>query len=70
MGVVHVEGKPITLDDAIIGAGTEAIRDALAVDFPDIENAEISIAGVESARSPAIVTSRSATVVKRATPKG
>ena len=70
MGVVSVEGKHVTIDDAIIAAGTEAIRDALAVEFPDIENAEISIAGVESPRSPAIVTSRSATVVKRATPKG
>jgi len=70
MGVVRVEGKPITLDDAIIDAGPETIRAALSVDFPDIENAEITVDAVEPASAPAIVTSRSASVVKRATPKG
>jgi hypothetical protein len=70
MGVVRVEGKPVTLPDAIIDAGVEAIRDAVCVEFPDVENAEITIDRVEDSRSPAIVTSRSATVVKRDTPKG
>ena len=67
MGVVHVGEKPITLPDEIIDAGEEAIRAALAVEIPDIENAEITIARAEA---PAIVTSRSATVVRKATPKG
>jgi len=68
MGVVRVEGKPVTVPDAIIEAGTEAIRAALSVDFPDLENAKITID--TAGRAPAIVTSRSATVVKSAMPKG
>ena len=68
MGVVNVEGKTVTLDDEIIGAGTEAIRAALSVNFPDIENARITVDS--PGRAPAIITSRSATVVKSATPKG
>ena len=67
MGVVHVGEKPITLPDEIIDAGEEAIRAALAVEIPDIENAEITI---DRPEAPAIVTSRSATVVRKATPKG
>jgi hypothetical protein len=67
MGLVHVGDKEITVPDAIIDAGVEAVRMALAVDIPDIENADITI---ERPESPAIVTSRTATVVKRATPKG
>lgn len=70
MGVVRVGSKPVSLDDSIIDAGTEAIRDALSVDFPDIENATITIDSREPTRAPAVVTSRSATVVKQATPKG
>jgi hypothetical protein len=70
MGVVRIEGKPVTLDDVIIDAGPAAIRDALSVDFPDIENADITVDAVEPASAPAVVTSRSASVVKRATPKG
>lgn len=67
MGLIHIEGKPITLDDSIIEAGVPAIRMALSVDFPDVENADIQIIG---SRAPGIVTSREATVVKRSTPKG
>jgi len=68
MGVVRVEGKPVTVPDPIIEAGTEAIRAALSVDFPDLENAKITID--TPGRAPAVVTSRSASVVKTATPKG
>jgi hypothetical protein len=68
MGVVHVGDKPITLPDEIIDAGIETIRAALAVEIPDIENAEITI---DKPTSAAVVTDRkSATVVRRATPKG
>lgn len=69
MGVVRVQGKPVTIPDAIIEAGTEAIRAALSVDWPDLENAKITIDSPPG-RAPAVVTSRSATVVKTATPKG
>lgn len=67
MGVVNVGEKQITVPDAIIDAGVEAVRMALAVDIPDIENADITI---EKPSAPAVVTSRKATVVKRSTPKG
>jgi hypothetical protein len=68
MGLVYVGEKPITVPDAIIDAGEEAIRMALAVDIPDIENAEITI---DKPTSAAVVTDRrSATVVRKATPKG
>jgi hypothetical protein len=68
MGLVHVGDKSITVPDEIIGAGVEAIRMALAVDIPDIENADITI---DKPAAAAVVTERkSATVVKRATPKG
>lgn len=67
MGLVHVGDKSVTVPDAIIDAGVEAIRMALAVDIPDIENADITI---DKPEAPAVVTSRRATVVKRATPKG
>jgi hypothetical protein len=65
-GIVTIEGKPISLDNEIINAGPGAIRAALCVDFPDIENADIQ---VQSTGSGARVFS-SATVVKRAAPKG
>jgi len=68
MGMVSIEGKEISLDDSIIAAGTSAIRMALSVDFPDLENADIQI--VKPNGAPAMVTSRKATVVKRATTKG
>jgi hypothetical protein len=41
MGVVTVDGKPLSLPNEVINAGTESIRCALAVEIPDIENAEI-----------------------------
>jgi len=65
MGVIKIEGKSVTLDDAIIDAGIPAIKAALSVDFPDVENADIEIIG---SRAPGVV--RSATVVKRGTGKG
>jgi hypothetical protein len=65
MGVIKIEGKSVTLDDAIIDAGIAAIKAALSVDFPDVENADIEIIG---SRAPGVV--RSATVVKRGTGKG
>ncbi|HEX8708845.1 MAG TPA: hypothetical protein VF723_11425 [Pyrinomonadaceae bacterium] len=65
MGVVNIEGKPISLDDAIIDAGIDAIKAVLAPDFPDIENADIQIE--RPARAGAPVT---ASVVKRGTHKG
>ncbi len=68
MGVVYVGDKPVTVPDEIIDAGEEAIRMALAVDIPDIENADITISKPSSA---AVVTERkSATVIRKATPKG
>jgi hypothetical protein len=65
MGVVGIEGKPITLDDAIIDAGIPAIKAALSVDFPDVENAEITIERPTRAGAPV-----TASVVKRGTGKG
>jgi hypothetical protein len=65
MGVIKIEGKSVTLDDAIIDAGIAAIKAALSVDFPDVENADIEIIG---SRAPGVA--RSATVVKRGTGKG
>ncbi len=67
MGLVRVGDKEVTVPDSIIDAGVEAVRMALAVDIPDIENADITI---EKPSSPAVVTSRKATVVRRSTPKG
>ena len=61
--VVKVEGKIVTVPDEIVALGKEAIRAALSVDFPAIENAQIEI--VKEAGAPTIVT-----VSKRATPKG
>jgi hypothetical protein len=65
MGVVLIEGKPITLDDEIIKAGKQTIRDALWVDFPDIE-----IEDIEIQRSTAAGAPLEATVVKRGQGKG
>lgn len=65
MGVIKIEGKSVTLDDQIIDAGIPAIKAALSVDFPDVENADIEIIG---SRAPGVI--RSATVVKRGTGKG
>ena len=65
MGLINIEGKEITLDDAIIDAGMPAIRAALSVDFPDVENADIDIVRPVTPDSP-----RVATVVKRGTGKG
>jgi len=71
MAVVNVGDKQITLPDEIVEAGEEAIRMALAVEIPDIENAEISIDKPEVVGAPAMVTDRkTATVVRKATPKG
>jgi hypothetical protein len=65
MGVIKIEGKSVTLDDQIIDAGPEAIKAALSVDFPDVENAHIEVIG---SRAPGVV--RSASVVKQGTGKG
>lgn len=65
MGMVKIEGKEISLDDGIISAGIPAIKAALSVDFPDVENADIEIVNPTRAGAP-----RTATVVKRGTGKG
>lgn len=65
MGLIKIEGKEISLDDAIINAGIPAIRAALSVDFPDVENADIRIVTPARAGAPKV-----ATVVKRGTGKG
>lgn len=64
-GVVYVEGKSFTLDQEIIDAGIPAIKAALAVDVPDIENAEITL---DEPKAPGQV--RTASVVKRGMGKG
>lgn len=64
MAIVHIEGKPVTLDDEIVKLGKEAVRAALSVDFPGVENADIVIEGAKSSSAPATVT-----VSKRAAPK-
>lgn len=64
MAVVYVDKKPITLDDEIVALGKEAVRMALAGDFPGVENADIRIEEPKSAGAPATVT-----VSKRAAPK-
>lgn len=65
MGLIRIEGKEISLDDAIIDAGIPAIRAALSVDFPAIENADIDIVRPTRAGAP-----KTASVVKRGTGKG
>jgi hypothetical protein len=65
MGLVRIEGKEISLDDAIIDAGIPAIKAALSVDFPDVENADIDIVRPTRAGAP-----KTASVVKRGTGKG
>jgi PRTRC genetic system ThiF family protein len=57
MGMISIEGKSVSLPDSIIEAGDVAIRAALSVDFPDVENAQITI-NKPNGRSPAMVTSR------------
>jgi hypothetical protein len=64
-GVVYVEGKSFTLDQQIIDAGVGAIKAALSLDVPDIENAEIVIDEPKSPGAP-----RTAEVVKRGMGKG
>lgn len=64
MAVVYVDKKPVTLDDEIVGLGVDAVRAALAVDFPGVENADIRIEQPKAAGAPATVT-----VSKRAAPK-
>jgi hypothetical protein len=64
VGTVTVEGKSVSLDQEIIDAGIEAIRGALSVDFPDIENATIEIDQKPGS------TVRTAQVVKRGMGKG
>lgn len=64
VGTVTVEGKSVTLDQEIIDAGVEAVRAALSVDFPDIENASIEIEQKPGS------TVRTAQVVKRGMGKG
>src|SRR5947209_13852734 len=64
-GVVYVEGKSFTLDQEIINAGIPAIKAALAIDVPDIENAEITIDEPKTAGAV-----RTASVVKRGMGKG
>lgn len=65
MGLVRIEGKEISLPDEIINAGIPAIKAALSVDFPDVENADVRIVTPTKAGAP-----RTATVVKRGTGKG
>lgn len=65
MGVVRIEGKEVALDDQIIDAGIPAVKAALSVDFPDVENADIDIVSPTRAGAP-----KAATVVKRGTGKG
>lgn len=65
MGLIKIEGKEVSLPDEIIAAGTTAIRAALSVDFPDVENADIEIVTPTRAGDP-----KAATVVKRGTGKG
>lgn len=65
MGVINIEGKSITLDDRIIDAGMEAIKAALSVDFPDVENADITIERPAHVGAP-----RVASVTKRGTGLG
>ena len=64
MGVIKIEGKSVTLDDAIIDAGIPAIRAALSVDFPDVENAEIEVIG---SRAPGVVRSATVALTARTT---
>jgi hypothetical protein len=64
-GVVNVGGKQFTLDQQIIDAGVPAIRAALAIDVPDIENAEIVIDEPVRVGEP-----RTASIVKRGMGKG
>lgn len=64
MAVVTIEGKEVTLDDEIVKLGKEAVRAALSVDFPGVENADIVIGSSKGGSSaPAI------SVSKRAAPK-
>lgn len=64
MAVVTIDGKPVTLDDEIVALGKEAVRAALSVDFPGVENADIVIDSKVGKGAPAVVT-----VSKRAAPK-
>ena len=65
MGLIKIEGKDVSIDDDIINAGIPAIKAALSVDFPDVENADIQIVTPARAGAP-----RTASVVKRGTGKG
>jgi hypothetical protein len=65
MGKVLIEGKEVALDDSIINAGITAVKAALSVDFPDVENADVQIVTPARVGAP-----RTATVVKRGTGKG
>lgn len=70
MAQVEVKGKRVFLDDAIVQAGDDVIRAALAASFPDAATMEFSVVGRESAArvtersAPAVITSRSAATTK------
>lgn len=64
-GVVYVNDKPFSLAQEIIDAGIPAIRAALAIDVPDIENADIVLDEPKSPGEP-----RTAQIVKRGMGKG
>lgn len=60
MGVVKIEGKPVTVEDDVIKAGPDAVRAVLAANgFPMTENAQIQLPDEKNPSAPAIVTSRS-----------
>ena len=64
-GVVYVNDKPFSLAQEIIDAGVPAIRAALAINVPDIENAEIVLDEPKAPGEP-----RTAQIVKRGMGKG
>lgn len=65
MAIVKIEGKTLTVPDELAAAGKDAIRAALSIDFPAVENAQIEIVEPKEKGAPSIIT-----VTKRATPKG
>lgn len=56
MAIIKIEGKSVTVPDEIVGAGKEAIRAALSVDFPGVANSQIEIVKSDKPGAPTVVT--------------
>jgi hypothetical protein len=71
MGIVKIEGKEVTLDDDVIRAGEEAVRQVLSASgFPAASVAKVKIDKPSKPGAPSIVTVSPRSTGKGASPAG